>query len=280
MIEPQTIQPALRKSPPIAAWRIRFVPEPPSGARVLRSFADPVVAHAIVESVDPAAIADLRDDICIVHVLQPNSPAAQSIRETWIPAGDLPATIVSLEDGRLHWKNGRALLEGACADVTPILTAIAEFAFHEAQLRKLEEQLRPIEIAAPSHVSVAYQIRENDKAAWPRLAETAGQLAQLRLMAARLEPRAYCPPRDLPAPSRRLAARLATRADIEDRLEALSARLEACEDLYEGAIDRISEHRWGRKGSRLEMAIIALLSIEVILLLIDFAVRAFNPFAH
>jgi uncharacterized Rmd1/YagE family protein len=61
---------------------------------------------------------------------------------------------------------------------------------------------------------------------------------------------------------------LKARADIEARLEALNDRLETIEDLYEGAIDRITDYRNYRKGSFLEIAIIVLLGLEVALLLL------------
>ena len=44
----------------------------------------------------------------------------------------------------------------------------------------------------------------------------------------------------------------------------MSNRLEACEDLYEGAVDRITDHRWYRKGMLVEIAIVILLFLEVL----------------
>jgi hypothetical protein len=49
-------------------------------------------------------------------------------------------------------------------------------------------------------------------------------------------------------------------------MEAASNRLEAFEDLYEGATDRIADYRWYRSGEWLEVGIIFLLLVEIALL--------------
>jgi len=95
-----------------------------------------------------------------------------------------------------------------------------------------------------------------------------------------LEPRLLSPSRRLPVPSRRLFRQLCRRAAIEDRLSAITDRSEACEDLYEGAVDRLREHRWYRRGNLLEMIIIVLLLIEVIQLGGDTALRWIHGFIH
>src|SRR5206468_3620296 len=101
------------------------------------------------------------------------------------------------------------------------------------------------------------------------LADTIEALYQMRLTFARLEPRLAHPPRSLSRPSRRLVARLLHYADLEARLESFSDRLEACEDLYEGATDRIADYRWYRGGHMLEWGILIFLMIEVLLLVGD-----------
>ena len=46
-------------------------------------------------------------------------------------------------------------------------------------------------------------------------------------------------------------------------------RLEACEDLYEGAHDRVADFCWYRSGHWLEVGIIAFLIVEVVLMSIE-----------
>jgi hypothetical protein len=156
------------------------------------------------------------------------------------------------------------VIEGGDVASEDLLCALADFAFHEGQLRLLESSISPIEAAAPQDAPRAYVIRSEDNFHWPRFHESIERLSALRLAAARLEPCLYLRPRTLPGASQRLIARLRARADIESRLEALSDRLEACEDLYEGAVDRVTDHRWYRRGFWLEIAIVALLLLEVI----------------
>ncbi len=60
--------------------------------------------------------------------------------------------------------------------------------------------------------------------------------------------------------------RLIDEAEVDTRLEAASNRLEAFEDLYEGANDRIADYRWYLSSEWLEVAIIFLLLVEVAML--------------
>jgi len=60
--------------------------------------------------------------------------------------------------------------------------------------------------------------------------------------------------------------RLLDEALVEARLEAASNRLEAFEDLYEGATDRIADYRWYLSSEWLEVGIIFLLLAEIVLL--------------
>jgi hypothetical protein len=275
MMESQTSRPSRSATAAISAWRICFAAQAPADARVLRRFVDPI---AVVAHVEPVSVADLSsiredsnagDELYVVHVANPKSLPAPAVGMSWLGESDGSPLTVPLEDGRLHWRPGRALIEGYIKAPEELLPALAEFSFSEGQLRKLEGELRPFEASAPADTALAYHIRQGDKVQWSRLYRATEQLALLRLSAARMEPRAFCPPRDLPAASRRVVARLAARADIEDRLDALSARLEACEDLYEGAVDRITDHGWASKGNRLEIAIVALLILEAVLLIAE-----------
>jgi hypothetical protein len=91
----------------------------------------------------------------------------------------------------------------------------------------------------------------------------------MRLTYARLERHLARGSRSLPAQGRRLVSRLLARSDAAERLSAFGDRLEACEDLYEGAVDRITDYRWYVKGFLLEAAIVVLLALEVALIVYD-----------
>jgi hypothetical protein len=68
-------------------------------------------------------------------------------------------------------------------------------------------------------------------------------------------------------------ARLLSKADVEARLSEINDRLEAMEDLYEGANDRVADYRWYRNGHLLEIGIIILLLVEVVLMSGDMYIR-------
>ena len=84
--------------------------------------------------------------------------------------------------------------------------------------------------------------------------------------AARLESEFAKAPRALAGDARQVMTRLIDEAEVDARLEAASNRLEAFEDLYEGANDRIADYRWYLSSEWLEVGIIFLLVIEVAML--------------
>ncbi len=91
----------------------------------------------------------------------------------------------------------------------------------------------------------------------------------MRLTYARLESQVVAAPSALSRDARQILTRLVDESGISDRLETFSDRLEACEDLYEGANDRIADYRWYIGGHWLEFGIIILLLMEVVLMAAD-----------
>ena len=122
------------------------------------------------------------------------------------------------------------------------------------------------EAQAPDDVGLAHRISHRDRAHWARIGETIETLARARLTFARLEPLFASPARTMSPVARRLMRQLSARLDIPARLEALSDRLEALEDLYEGANDRIADYRGWHKGHVMEIIIILLLLLEIVLM--------------
>jgi hypothetical protein len=190
--------------------------------------------------------------------------------DLWLSPPDHPdapqAIVLNLDSGTIRWRPGRAVLECAPANRETLLAALLGFAFFEGELRRLEQELLPFEASAAGDAALAYRIRQQTHAEWDRLGKTMENLSLLRLALAKLEPALATFSRTLDAESRYASARLSARAGIPARLESLSARLEACEDLYEGAVDRVTDFRWYRKGEILETVIVVLLVLEVILM--------------
>jgi hypothetical protein len=284
-----TIEPATRTmaSSSTAMWRIRFVPGTGAGASILRQFVDPKAAVAIADSLDslkPLPHSSWTESFDQLDLLVcPSASDTDSDRMAWLNSTDhadapLPVT-VSLGRGELTWRPGRAMVAGTTLRGES-LGAIAEFAFYEAELRRLEEAVRPFEKSAMTDAAEVYRMKSDSKAYYARFGQTMEALAVLRLTFARLEPRLLTPSRKLPTPARGLIRRLSRRASIEDRLSAISDRLETCEDLYEGAVDRITDDRWYRRSNLLEIIIVLLLLIEVAQLGADMTLRWIANHAH
>lgn len=258
--------------------RIRFVRQAPAGAAIRRRFQQPQACFAVEErwtlEREPRAPAlpEPVDHLDIVFV-PPGGEEFQTLAASWLAAPDHPEAapaIVFERDGiAMHWRPGRALIEAPEDRHAEILAALIEFAFYEGELRALEYLLEMKSAGADGDAAHAHRIRYGDRAHWPRFSELIECFSAIRLKYARLAPRLTKPSRRLPPSARRIMAHLLRRADVDDRLEAFSDRLETCEDLYEGASDRVADYRWYLHGHLIELAIVILLLVEVVLLIID-----------
>jgi hypothetical protein len=229
---------------------------------------EPVSANILLADPTSAEYLD-RFDVIIIREKEAGK-FAERLR-TWL-AGDSDArqvTVVSTNVGRIRLSGNRAVIQTSVDHVEDLLSGVVEFGFLNAELRRLEQSLLPIQTGAPADVAFAYRIRQSDHRQWDRLGEVMEKLAHLRLAFARLEPRMGSATATLPIESRRAMSGLLHKTRADDRLEAFSDRLEACEDLYEGAVDRITDYRWYRRGNLLEIAIVALLGVEVVLLIAE-----------
>lgn len=181
----------------------------------------------------------------------------------------MPPVLIKSETETIQWRPGQAVIQARKDRSEDILAALTDFAFYEGELRALESAVEKHEDQAREDVPRAHTIRQADRRHWKRFTQMIEYFAQLRLTYARLEPRLARPARTLSVEARRLLARLLVKAEVETRLEALNDRLEAMEDLYEGANDRVADYRWYRKGHLLEIAILLVLMLEAILMLGD-----------
>jgi hypothetical protein len=184
-----------------------------------------------------------------------------------------PPVVVARDGYTVQWRPGRALVQGRVEAPEAVLAALADFAFYEGELRTLERALETCEAGAAADVARAHRINLRDRQYWSHFGEMIEHLSGMRLTYARLEPRLAKPPRTLPPEGRRVMARLLARAGVDTRLEGLSDRLEACEDLYEGANDRVADYRWYVNGHALEVGIILFLLLEVVFMAAELFMR-------
>jgi hypothetical protein len=263
----------------VVVRRIRFVTNAASGAKVRRVFQHPRSCIAVEEIVTQAELPapktwpELTEQLDVVFLPK----GSTAIDAGWLATPEQPEAVLPVvfewEGCTIHWRPGRALVQGDCTAQEELLAGIIEFAFHEGELRRLEQEVTANEADTRADVALTYQIRWRDRKNWARIHNKIESCSRLRLVYARLAPRLAKGSRNLPRGSRRVMGLLIRRADVESRLEGITERLEACEDLYEGASDRIVDYRGWFTGHLLEIVIILLLLIEVAFLAVDAYMR-------
>jgi hypothetical protein len=276
---------SLRPNPTLSVQRLRFVAEAPAEARARREFKQPRRLLAVEEVADvtdlpPAKAWPEPTESCWIVFVPPGADAGGlPSAEAWLTPPDqpeaVPPVVVSLDDSRIHWRPGRALVQCKAERQEDILAALIDFAFYEGELRALEAALEAREGGAQADVAFAHRIRHRDRKHWPRFKEMIEYFSQMRLTFARLEPCLATGSRTLSPAGRQLMSRLLEKADVEARLQGFSDRLEAMEDLYEGANDRVADYRWYRNGHLLEIGIIVLLLFEGLAMSGDMCIRFF-----
>ena len=259
--------PALREANPfVKLTRVTFVDSPDGSSR----FAQPRRASAVEEDFAPESVGSASVPEETFRVLIACVGSSNQSRDE--ARGRLPAPSeregtsrpLLLEHGpdALEWRPGLAIVQSREDSRNDIVAAAIDFAFYEGHLRQLEALVDKAEVQAQADVALAHRVRYRDRAHWERLTDCAEQCSRMRLTYARLEPQLLTASRTLSPTARSWMTRLLQKADMESRLEALSDRLEALEELYEGATQRISEYRWYVGGHALEIGIIVLLVIE------------------
>jgi hypothetical protein len=267
----------------IVARRIRFFPEAPPGANVLRTFRQPRPCVAVEEAIDlaelPAQSAWPEPIDHFTAVLIPPGAISEGrkLSEDWMAAPDNCEAISTIAFGwnsqKIQWRPGRLLVQGSREAFEGILKAVVDFTFYEGELRTLEHEIEEREAQAQADVRLAHRIRLSDRKHWGRIGEMIEHFYLMRVTYARLEPQLAIASRTLPGDVRQVMSRLLDEAEVSDRLEGASNRLEACEDIYEGANDRIAEYRWYIGGQWLEVTIVVLLIVEVALLVTELSLR-------
>jgi hypothetical protein len=271
-------KPPVDKNAEALVRRIRFVPRPPEGMKPLRTFTQPRPCVAVEDAVDfgtmpPPGWPEPTDQFIVVLV----PPGAPEPGQSWLAPPEYPdaprAVIIRRSGVTVEWRPGRVVVHASADRFDDLLAGLADFAFYEGELRTLERAVEAGEATAVADTARAYRIQARDREHWPRFAALIEHFGNMRLTLVRLEPRLAKGSRSLPPQARWLMKRLLAKADVETRLESFSNRLEACEDLYEGATDRVADYRWYRTGHRLEWGIVFLLLLEVALMGADLYIR-------
>jgi hypothetical protein len=200
-----------------------------------------------------------------------NQPAAQGGSRLLsfnpaIAAEAAPLTVRVNGFATVTWQSTQATVLADATHIESAVQAVNAFQARHQALLALAQPLLELEIQASSDVPLCYRIESRDRHQWPRLQSLIHQLARTRLDIARLHGELASEPTGLTPPAAKLLRKLGKAAGVKAQLNRLSDRYEALEDLYEGAIDRINDHRYWRNGHVLEVIIIVVLLAEVLLL--------------
>jgi hypothetical protein len=151
----------------------------------------------------------------------------------------------------------------------PLLSALAEFAYYEGELRRIETEIVGAWAELEQDKGLAFAVTKADLKRSEAVGGRMSRALERRIKMARIEPHLYEPDAGLPAAGRKLGEELREKARIESRLETVDAQVEVFENIYEMSGQRMGEFRAAAEEHVLEWIIIVLLAGELLLLLVQ-----------
>ena len=267
-------------------YRVRFVETAPPGQEVLREFPDPYPRprYAIWEEVgldqlpSPVWPPEREAGDCLHFLFLPGGSTTafdeQKRGEQWMakPAdpGAEPTVEILMRSDRILWRPGRCMMQGAAERMHETLLALADFSYHEGELRKLEREIDAdgAVLARDVPLTTAAVNRESLQGL-AHVHQRTCTTTQRRIRCSRLQRPLEKPSITLPGAGRRLVAELLVQCEIQDRLKAVDERLEVYEDVYELANDRLLEFGNFRAEAKLEIWIIVILVTELVVMVAE-----------
>ena len=261
-------------------YRIEFKQRVETQESELLEFTDPSTCKAVststvVEAVPETAAAmefDALEVLAIPRDVKDESRWRKELR-AWIErtgTGEAVAVIaVKAEDALVLWRPGRATIQASTERIGPALLALAEFAFFEGQLRRLEAETANAWPEARGDVPLTYHVGQAELALDASVGQRAGHVFDRRIRCVRIEPHLYTPAATLPPLAQQVGEALREKAGVEDRLESLDGKTEVFEYIYELAGQRMSDYTHFRRGIFLEVMIVVFLAFEVGLMMVE-----------
>ncbi|MCU1719016.1 hypothetical protein [Pseudomonas sp. 5P_3.1_Bac2] len=258
--------------------RVKFIAGavPASAVQCLAQFDDPHPAHAVLQQriamTDMQVLSDdiAQDELWVVFAgagLQTSHAWRQQL-DAWMRT-DEDATQPTLETmsfgERILWRPGRALIIGNPERYAELLAGIVTFNWYEGALRRLEKEIAASWATADDDIELTHMPQQQHQARASHVNACVTRTTRWRIAYTRLETRLEKAPAVLTSAVRRLYNELAMQAEVHDRLVSLDDRIEVLQDLYELAVDRLSEHRHVLQELRVEWLIVALLLVEAAL---------------
>ena len=178
--------------------------------------------------------------------------------------GDIPWQIISLNGEKLFWIPGKAILRNSGTMSTKFFQYLVAFSFYEAELRKLEKEIKESWSSVEKDIEFTYQVTPSSIQQSSHVNERTRQVTLQRMRCIRIKELL-----DRVSSSAGLLEQLFERLDCERRLDSVEAQLEIYEDVYELANDRISEFKYFHVEAKLEIFIIFLLLAEVVVMILE-----------
>lgn len=261
-------------------YRVQFVAQAQPGQTLLLELKDPYTCKAVVTATEliaipPESALPNLDELEVLAIpCEPKDLSENEIGsvESWVrPATNGERTLipVKVEDTRVLWSPGKAVIYAPSKPIGAMLTGLAEFAFYERELSKLEDETVQGWPDAEADAPLAYEVTNRHLRRHKLLGERSFQVLQRRMRHVRIEPHLYSPAASLPELGQRLGEQLREEANVEDRLEFLDGKIESYEYIYEMISQRMAEYQNFRREFLLELLIVLLLGAEAIVLAVQ-----------
>ena len=145
-----------------------------------------------------------------------------------------PTIEILMRSDRILWRPGRCMMQGAAERMREMLLALADFSYHEGELRKLGSEIdadneglaRDVPLTTAAVHKESLRVRGH-------VHERTCTMTRRRIRCSRLQRPLEKPSITLPGAGRRLVGELLVQCEVLDRLKAVDDRLEVYEDVYE-----------------------------------------------
>jgi hypothetical protein len=259
--------------------RIRFEPDESHNARVLMKFPDPQPSCAVADPLSLEAIGQIKTDASAAELMVLSIPSGlndsthwHEQAEAWIQSPTAEETAViraNIAGGNVLWHPGRAVIQCPPEQIDDAMLALAEFAYYELELRKLEAETAADWGRLASHAPLGQDVGRKDLRRSAEVAEATARVVARRVRLSRIERRLLTPSPPFGEVALGLGRRLREEADVEGRLDTLDGQIETYESIYESANQRMGEYHNFLREYVIEILILLVLVIETGLLVAD-----------
>lgn len=183
--------------------------------------------------------------------------------EAWMAHDGTAPAEIAVRSTRVLWRPGRAVCFGPPADAEDVIAGLLHFALAERALSALEADVEAQWPAWQQDIALTHGVGRRELARQRHVnAMTAAAHGQ-RLRFVRLEAALETPRAALPPIGRRVFGELVLQAEALSRLRALDDAIEAGQELYDTANDRLLEYSYFRREYVIEILILIVLLVDL-----------------